>query len=225
MDTVVTHQQPRIRPPVVSRSLQTLAPLSVALLDEHDRPVRLSSVGFVLHATRMYHLRVVPPPDPDFQEIRLEFPPEFIELGGNDKFDDQGCTTCELRLRVKFELGRWVRTLPCGELDVQLVFSPASGKRRQRVPLPVVVRPGILPMIYGGAVSLITSALPMVGELLTKSQEPLGQRLLSWLASPYPYFILGGAALVLACMYGWIWYQLRARCHELYTRYLQRYTA
>jgi hypothetical protein len=226
MQTEATTFSPRLLPQVVSRSLQDLAPVSVTIVDTNDRPVSLSEAGYVLHTGRKYRLRICPPTE-DLQDVRLISPPEFLFLGSERKFTDAEGRLCyEYTLRVRFNLGAWFSSLRFDELDVELQFTPNSGKQAPLQTIYLVVRPGLGPLVLAALGSAAAIVAPVLfSELLVgKGEEtPFGEKLRAWALGPIPWLTLAGLLGVVGGVYGWIRHQLRQRASELQRRFLERY--
>jgi hypothetical protein len=100
MQTEELHRTYKGRDPnEVSRALQELTPLSCAIVDRRNRPVPLSSAGYILRFGNSYRLQIRAPfRDEDIQTVRIVSPPEIL--------------TVEPELHETDDEGRAVRTVP-----------------------------------------------------------------------------------------------------------------
>src|SRR4051812_14349012 len=140
MQTEETFQTAQIQLPVVSVALQDVVPPAIALLDAGNKPVRLSSAGYVLRAGEKYRLRVALPADPSFESVRLNTSPEFLKMGEAADHMEDSRRFREFPFRV--ERGLKSMSVVCETLEVEVLYRPGRGMPPFRQDVPFVVRPG-----------------------------------------------------------------------------------
>jgi hypothetical protein len=233
MKTEEVIRQPRTPGQMVARSLQSLAPTAIELVDHKGRRVPLSSAGHVLHSGRRYSLRITPPVtlDADLEDVEVLTPPEFVRVDKEVReTDSMGNRVRAIPFRVRLDLGTRVSrpgSIRGDELVVHFRFRIESGKEMPRVTLPVVVRPGLSLALFAVLGSLLGVLAPVVFTEFfghgSGEDDTFIEKLTTWATDPRLWFGLLGLGVLVLFVFGWIAYQLRGRSKELHMMFHERY--
>jgi hypothetical protein len=221
---------PDTQPP---RSLQELAPTVCRIETDAGHPVRLGSVGFVLHGGGSYCVRVVAPFAEQPQGVALVCPPEFIERDTpQTETDEVGQHTWLLPFRVK---GQGMKRLfdqafvTAGDLQVAFTFGD-RGRSAPKVTLPIVLAPG-WSVFVGIALALLVAVLERVLNAVVFSEDTPVQGVqrvvapfLAWTIETV--LIISVVVLTIFFVLRAVrWVQLYRRSGELKARFRERYPA
>lgn len=134
------------RETAVARALQQLTPLSCRILNASDKPVPLTSAGYLLRFGHSYHLQIAPPfSDEELDAVCLVNVPDFVLANPEVReFDPDGRPVRSIPFRVPsgwsafwWKLGLDVRA---DTLDVSYAFKKGREKEVRLYRCPVVVR-------------------------------------------------------------------------------------
>jgi hypothetical protein len=233
-DEMVRIPRPQ-RETAVAKALQQLTPLSCSIVDARDKPVPLSSAGYVLRFGHSYRLQVVPPfSDEEIDRVRLVNVPDFI--AHNDELrepDEDGQSVRSIPFRVSpgwsyllWRAGLDVRT---DTLDVTYKFPKGREKEVRLYRCPVVVRRrwGV-GVVVAALITAIGSMLyHVLYEMVLNGRLPDGGLIglgLRVARSPYSWLsLIGLALLVLAGGFLTQCYMVHKRSRKLKRMFRDKY--
>jgi hypothetical protein len=208
---------------VVSPALQELAPVEFHFLDSRRNPVLFSSAGYVLRPGSKYYLQVVLADDPDLDKVELATPPDYVRTQQQEQHqktvfrrNDDGNRVYEIQFRV--ERGLRSIDIEADALDLEFSYTSESGKPRQQLQLPIVIRPGVRFLLLSAGTALLAFWIPIwISDSGIKPEDAANlAKVQSLFFSPLPWVLAGLIVCGVAALYIYVFLQLQSRARDLW---------
>jgi hypothetical protein len=166
-------------PNEVSRALQELTPRSCVIVDRRNRPVLLSSAGYVLRFGNAYRLQIRAPfRHEDIQAVRIISPPEFLTVESElSETDDEGRSVRTIPFTVSVGwLAQMLRLnlMVCSDdLQIAYTFRPGVPHAPPLFSCPIVARPKWTLVWMAVLAGLLWLLIPRIASELTFAEQRL----------------------------------------------------